>query len=240
MRLLLHLAMEGRDDVQLVAEAADGEQTIDLVAALRPDLLVLDVEMPVLDGLSALPRLRSVSPDTRVVMFSALDSPQNRARAASSGATAYVQKGAAISDLVDELLRAGDLLDAVLDTLLPSTSHLDLPNDATGPSRARRFVTDTLTSWGTSELLSTVELLVSELVTNVVLHTSTAPEVSVRLLGDRVHVEVADADATPPAPRDAGPAATNGRGMALVDALSVAWGWTPTASGKVVWFDVAR
>ena len=67
IRLMLDIALGRRADVELVGEATDGQQAIDLVAALRPDLLVLDIAMPVLDGLSAAPRIREVSPETRVV-----------------------------------------------------------------------------------------------------------------------------------------------------------------------------
>ena len=97
MRLLLRLAVEDRTDVELVAEADNGEQAVALVGALRPDLLVLDVEMPVLDGISALPQLRRVSPDTRVVMLSNLAEPAYERRARAAGAVAYVHKSTPVT-----------------------------------------------------------------------------------------------------------------------------------------------
>ena len=63
---------------------------------------------------------------------------------------------------------------------------------------------------------------------------------SVRLLSDRVHVEVSDGDPVLPTKRDVGDQATSGRGIAMVDALALAWGAAPLEGGKVVWFDVAR
>ena len=72
MRLLLRLSMARRPDIEVVGEAANGQEAIDLAAALRPDLLVLDLAMPVLDGLSALPTLALVAPETRVVILSAM------------------------------------------------------------------------------------------------------------------------------------------------------------------------
>ena len=238
IRLMLRLAVEERADVELVAEADNGEEAIALAGALRPDLLVLDVEMPVLDGISALPRLRQVAPDTRVVMLSALAEPVYEERARAAGAVAYVHKSTPVTVLIDELLSAADLLDSVLHTL--SSTHHGVAGDVTSPRLARRFLSDTLDSWGATDVVDTVTLLVSELVANVVVHTSTTPAVSVRLLTDRVHVEVSDGDPTLPEVKAAGIAATSGRGMAMVDALAMAWGAVPVEGGKIVWFDVAR
>ena len=239
IRLMLHIAMTQRADVELVGEARDGQEAIDLVAALRPDLLVLDIDMPVLDGLSALPRIREVAPDTRVVMLTAISNSEYRERAHAAGAVAYVEKTTSIRVLVDELLRATDLLGTLLGTLTPSV-HEGVAGDARTPTEARLFVTDTLASWGEDDLADVVELLVSELVTNVVVHTEVAPRVSVRLGRDIVHVEVFDADPTMPAPRTPDRHATSGRGIPLVEMLSLDWGTTPVSGGKVVWFDVAR
>ncbi|WP_375502885.1 response regulator [uncultured Jatrophihabitans sp.] len=240
IRLLLTMAMANRADIELIAEATHGADAIRLVEALRPDLLVLDVEMPVLDGISALPRLREVSPDTRVVMFSASNTPDHHRRAFAAGAAAYVRKGAPASSLVDDLLQAGELLDSVVGSLTRYSRLVDVAHDATVPARARRFAVDTLSSWGERSVLETVALLVSELVTNVIVHTSTAPELGVRLFDDRVHVEVFDADPTAPAPRTAQDHEASGRGMAILETLALDWGWVPTNGGKVVWFDVSR
>ena len=77
--------------------------------------------MPVLDGISALPRLRQVAPDTRVVMLSGLAEPVYEERARAAGAVAYVHKSTPVTVLIDELLSAADLLDSVLHTL--SSTH---------------------------------------------------------------------------------------------------------------------
>ena len=97
-----------------------------------------------------------------------------------------------------------------------------------------------MTRWGAPALRDVTELLISELVSNVVCHTGSAPEVVVRLTTDRVHLEVTDSDPRPPLPRNAARTDTHGRGLALVTALALDWGWTPIGTGKVVWFDLAR
>src|SRR5436305_761121 len=140
IRLLLRLSVEQRTDVEVVAEADNGEQAIALVGALRPDLVILDVEMPVLDGISALPKLREVSPDTRVVMLSNLAEPVYEQRARAAGAVAYVRKSTPVVGLVDELLRAADLLDSVVETL--SGTYQGVAGDLTSPRQARRFLSE--------------------------------------------------------------------------------------------------
>jgi response regulator RpfG family c-di-GMP phosphodiesterase len=72
LRLLLGSLFKAYPGVEVVAEAADGEQAVTLAARHQPDLVVLDLAMPVLDGASALPRLREVAPHSRVVVLTAV------------------------------------------------------------------------------------------------------------------------------------------------------------------------
>lgn len=240
MRLLLHIAMDDRPDLEVVGEASDGQEALELAAALRPDLLVLDIDMPVLDGLAALPRLRQIAPETRIVVLSAYPASLHGQAALEAGAAAYVQKRAPFGDVVEDVLNGADLLDAVLASLSVSV-RAALPRDTRSPAQARRFVADALGDPKQSELLATTQLLMTELVTNVIVHTTSAPDVRVSLLPDHIHVEVADSD-----PRigisghDAPPHAVSGRGLKLVATLASAWGTVQVDGGKIVWFDVAR
>lgn len=239
MRLLLRIAMADHSELQIVGEAEHGQQAIELAAALRPDLLILDLDMPVLDGIAALPQLRAVAPELRVVILSAYPASVHRAPALEAGAAAYVEKRTPISEVIDEVLRGADLLGVVLASLSASV-HTRLPAQTTSPAEARRFVAATLGDWKESGLLETVQLLISELVTNVVVHTSSAPDVRVSLLRDHIHVEVADSATDEAVAGTALPDAVSGRGLRLVSALASRWGSTRVAGGKVVWFDVAR
>jgi DNA-binding NarL/FixJ family response regulator len=87
-------------DVEVVGEAADGREAIRIVGELRPDVLLLDVAMPVLDGLEALPLIRAASPETRVVMLTGVASDTFRDRAAAGGAALFIEKGTNIQDVV--------------------------------------------------------------------------------------------------------------------------------------------
>jgi anti-sigma regulatory factor (Ser/Thr protein kinase) len=116
--------------------------------------------------------------------------------------------------------------------------EVTLPSSPTSARAARRFVVDALTRLELETLADVAELLVSELVTNALLHAGS--EVRVRVLpnGERLRVEVLDTSDTPVIPRDFGPDATTGRGLGLVEHLAARWGCRPTSSGKAVWFEL--
>jgi hypothetical protein len=110
--------------------------------------------------------------------------------------------------------------------------------DADTPSRARHFVASTIAPWATIEDCETAVLLVSELVTNAVIHAQTAVEVEVRVDGSILHVEVRDRRPDCPVVR-AGPRAERGRGLKILDGLATAWGTIEREHTKAVWFDLS-
>ncbi|WP_055489275.1 SpoIIE family protein phosphatase [Streptomyces sp. TP-A0356] len=104
---------------------------------------------------------------------------------------------------------------------------------------ARRFTRRTLRAWGMTEGLDTVLLVVSELVTNALVHTGGQVRLDLTLLNHRLRVAVADASPrTPVQPTSIGWEATGGRGILLVEAMSTAWGTLPVSGGKQVWADI--
>ena len=114
-----------------------------------------------------------------------------------------------------------------------------LPPDPSSAMVARTFARDVLSTWSESEAADTVTLLVSELVTNAVLHAGSKVEVAVRHRGDWLRVEVADESPILPGQREFTSDATTGRGLGLIEAMADAWGVEPRADeGKIVWFEV--
>ena len=91
--LRMRLALE--PDLSIVGEAPDGATAIQLVAALRPDVVLMDIEMPGMDGITAAAALRAVAPECAVVMLSLHGDRATRARAEAAGAVAFVEKQAA-------------------------------------------------------------------------------------------------------------------------------------------------
>lgn len=115
-----------------------------------------------------------------------------------------------------------------------------LPPDSVSPARARRFVVRALEASGLADLADTAELLVSELVTNAVLHARSKIVVRVDVDGHRLRVEVRDDTANTPQVRPYGAHATTGRGLLLVETLATRWGFKPQGAGKAVWFELER
>ncbi len=116
---------------------------------------------------------------------------------------------------------------------------LVLPAGPESPAVARRQARSLLTGWGCpEESVEDTLLIVSELVGNAVLHAGQAQSVVLVLYPDRIRVEVADRSATRPARTGYGPSAQTGRGLTLLDSLTLAWGVSAQAGGKVVWADV--
>jgi PAS domain-containing protein len=105
---------------------------------------------------------------------------------------------------------------------------------------ARRFTARTLRSWGVSEEVDTIQLVVSELVTNAVVHTLGDVRLDLTLAGDRLRVAVTDAlPRAPVKPTTVDWESTGGRGLLLVDAMSETWGSVPVGGGKQVWSEIA-
>lgn len=103
----------------------------------------------------------------------------------------------------------------------------------------RERVTAALAEWGlTGEPVEPTLLVVTELLSNAIDHADGPVRLSVEWSADAVHVEVADATPDAPQLRLPDPTRARGRGVHLVDALSLRWGWTPDPPGKVVWADV--
>lgn len=102
---------------------------------------------------------------------------------------------------------------------------------------ARRFVSATLASWGCDAFDYVATLLVSELVSNVLLHAGTDLDVVLRRPDGGIRVEVHDRNHRLPARKHYSITSTTGRGLALVEDLARDWGAEVTAEGKFVWFE---
>ncbi len=101
-------ALAAADDIEIVAEARRGSQVLPLVHQEQPDVCLLDVRMPEMDGLTCAERIRAAAPDTRVVMLSASAEPESADEALVRGADAYVAKSVDPQELATALRRVND------------------------------------------------------------------------------------------------------------------------------------
>ncbi|WP_406433689.1 ATP-binding protein [Streptomyces sp. NBC_01589] len=105
-------------------------------------------------------------------------------------------------------------------------------------SRARRLVVAQVGEWRLNELADTVELLVSELVTNALCHARGPVRLNLQVRGSHLRCEVEDTNSDGPVRRTVCADAEGGRGMELLDLLAESWGSSRTATGKTLWFEL--
>ena len=99
----LRMLLEGQEDMEVVAEAADGVEARDVAIRERPDLAILDVKMPRLTGLQATHEIREQAPDVAVLILSMHDDERYLFEALKAGASGYVLKRQADTDLLDAI-----------------------------------------------------------------------------------------------------------------------------------------
>jgi two-component system, NarL family, response regulator LiaR len=100
--------LSGIDDVEVVAQARDGEEAVALALEHKPRVVVMDVSMPKMDGVEATRQIMHRAPDTRVVILTGLADRERAEEAMRAGAVAYVLKDHDAQDIFDAILRAAE------------------------------------------------------------------------------------------------------------------------------------
>jgi diguanylate cyclase (GGDEF)-like protein len=103
-------SLAGQPEIEVVGEAANGEQAVSLAAATEPDVVLMDVQMPVLDGIGATKRIRAVLPKARIVAYAGSDDSADVMGMMAAGADAYCLKGAPLWELERAVSGASDPL----------------------------------------------------------------------------------------------------------------------------------
>ena len=112
--------LEKETNLQVVAEAGDGRHAIQAVEKHRPDVVLMDITMPILDGIEATRSITSNFPDTKVIIFTMYTDPTYSNRAAQAGACHFLSKGCHKADILDAILKCSS---APL-KVVGNTSHL--------------------------------------------------------------------------------------------------------------------
>ena len=103
IRFLARLQLERGGCFEVVGEAHDGLEAIELAGRMQPSVILLDVMMPRMDGFTALPELLMTTPRSMIVMLSSLSASQNTQPALAAGAFAYLEKAELAEGLTDRL-----------------------------------------------------------------------------------------------------------------------------------------
>lgn len=145
---LLRYTLEASEAFQVVGEATNGAEAVRLAGDLRPDVVLLDLAMPVMDGLEAIPEIRRRAPATRIVVLSGFNADRMEESAIGCGADAYLEKRYRPDELVARLMsacrpgRTGDSPGAEFDDGLVHLRHLEghqpLPSALRSPEQAAR------------------------------------------------------------------------------------------------------
>ena len=108
VRKELRLLLELSGGVEIVGEAVNGQEAIHQAELLHPDVVILDIEMPVLDGLQATRQIKQCRLAKRVVILSVHSEPEEISRAMQAGADTFIQKGSPYSMLIESILATKD------------------------------------------------------------------------------------------------------------------------------------
>jgi len=103
IRDVVRLALGRADDFEFTAEADGGESGLAVVEATQPDLVLLDIAMPDMDGLQVLPLIRSAAPGAIVVMLTAFDEEVAAISAVEQGTHGFIRKGVGVTELLDRM-----------------------------------------------------------------------------------------------------------------------------------------
>jgi len=96
-------SLSSRKDIQMVGEAENGMQLLNLLKHMKPDVILLDIQMPIMDGYAALPEIKKLYPDIKVIMLSMINDPSMITRMMEIGANSYLTKESDAETIYDAI-----------------------------------------------------------------------------------------------------------------------------------------
>jgi len=100
----LRTALTLTGNIEIIGEAANGMEAVRLAESLKPDVILMDLEMPVMDGYEATRQVKSHCPSSRVVVLTVHDYESARVKAHESGVDAFLVKGASVESIVQSII----------------------------------------------------------------------------------------------------------------------------------------
>jgi two-component system, NarL family, response regulator NreC len=147
MRSGIRMLLESKPGWKVVSEAATGRQAIEQAIKLEPDVAIVDIELPDLDGLEAIRQIREATPNTQVLTLTMHDSGQMIRRALQAGARGYVTKADLPTQLVKAVMRVAEgevfltsaASETVLQELIKGGKEFSRPDTSPGHPTPRQF-----------------------------------------------------------------------------------------------------
>ena len=132
--------LEEEDSLRVIGEAANGQEALDLAKELNPDLLIIDVRMPVMDGIEAVGHLHNYAPDTKAIVLSMHDSEEYILKSIKAGASGYLLKDTGKPEFIKAINTiskggkyfSGDISNVIVSNFLQNTNNA--PAKLTTPS----------------------------------------------------------------------------------------------------------
>lgn len=106
-RFSLKLALSNQENIELVGLASNGREAIEMVERHHPDVIILDIQMPVMDGLSASTYIKDIEPKTQIIAYSSLEDPQLKDPNKVSSLDAFCRKDTATPELIKLVMELG-------------------------------------------------------------------------------------------------------------------------------------
>jgi len=106
-RFSLKLALSCEENIELVGLASNGKEAIEMVKRFYPDVIVLDLQMPVMDGWSASTQIKDINPQTQIIAYSSLEDPKLKEIDATSSLDAFCKKDTTTTELIQLIRRLG-------------------------------------------------------------------------------------------------------------------------------------
>ena len=106
LRMGLKIFLESVDDMQVVGEAANGQEALDLCQRLHPDVIIMDLAMPVMDGMTAMTIILRKHPHTHVIILTSTFSDERESEALKAGASRYLRKNIPADTLANAIREA--------------------------------------------------------------------------------------------------------------------------------------
>ncbi|HEY9692332.1 MAG TPA: response regulator transcription factor [Oculatellaceae cyanobacterium] len=107
-RFTLKLAMQSQKNIELVGLASNGKEAIELVERCHPDVIILDLQMPVMDGLSASNHIKTIDPNVQIIAYSSVEDPQVEVMSTAARIDAFCKKDASTQDLIALVKKLGE------------------------------------------------------------------------------------------------------------------------------------